>query len=579
MLITILGSRSRRGGSLPGGGGGGGGDFPYGAAALPTGMSWNYTEGGTRIVTGSPLSFSYSSVPSVTGTERDAGTEAAFSSALAASADGDGIRITADFSVSSGFQLPDRSSAGGWVLIYTDRKASFDTSVPYSNDYLAATTTNRAEAGDVASLMRTITRTGTGSVFTVAQGAEGYWFCGVKLTRSGSAVSNAIVDLGASGVSAEAQLANRIVFDRCIVDAAELSRRCISANCKDLLISGSTIINAVSTPISQGDSQAIAAWGAGKGMLFYNNAESAESEVVASGGDSPWITNLQPFTDVASIRNHFFKPSGWDSDVTYALKKNMYEMKTGQRVLFFGNVLDRFRSSPGGQFHQLNFVPTNQNNDASWQGVFDLTVVGNLMINGTEGGPLSMSAQGSSSNLNAGGARWTFVHNYQRDGSADSQSKIQVLGDAARQHSVVDTHLEHNTFHCDETWFTIENGLSGVGDWERFVCRNNANARAATYGPVFTSTTTNAAALDDHLGAGNWTFANNGQVSGGASWGATLLGAPHNNVQDSAANLFTDPGSADYSAKAAGPLDGTGTDGFDIGADVAWVLSLTTGVT
>src|SRR3990167_3356115 len=558
---------------------GGGGDLPYGSAALPTGMSWNYTEGGTRIVTGSPLSFSHSSVPAVTGTTRDANSSASFASALAASVDGDGIRITADFSVSSPVTLPNRSSSGGWVVIFTDRKASLDSAVPYDSDYITCTSASRLENADTT-LYRTITTTqsGAGAAITCTSGTAGYWIVGVKFTRTNNA-NDTIVDFGASGISLESNLPNRLVLDRCVIDAAEKSKRCMTVNGKDILVSGSTIINAVSTPQGYSDSQAIAAWAAGKNVLIFNNACSAESEIIAFGGDSPQVTNLQPGTNVAVIRNHLFKPSACDSDVSYALKKNMFEHKTGSKCLWFGNVCDHYRSSSGGQFYQMMFTPTNQNNDASWQGIFDLNVVGNYFINGTEGGILTISAQGSSSNPNAGGARWTFAQNYQKHGSGDGQSRIQILGSATGQHSIANCHIEHNTFHCDEMWFVIENALSGVGNWTNFVCRNNANARSASFGPIFTSTTLNAAALDDQLGIGNWTFAKNAQVSGGASWGATLLGSPHNNLQDTAANMFTNPGTSDYSAKVSGPLDNAATDGFDIGVDTNWIENtLTVGV-
>lgn len=578
IVITILGRFPRATVSVSGGGGG---SFPYGAAALPTGMTWNYTEGGTREVTGSPLSFSYAAVPTVTGTTYDVSDTASWATAVAAAVDGDGIRITADFSTTGLANLSRTSSSGGWVLVFTDRKATLDTNVPYSANYLTATSTNRIHDSDTT-CYRTITMTGgsTTPLLGCAQSALGYWIVGIKFTRNNDA-NEGILAFDTGTVTQESHWPNRIVVDRCIVDAAEHAKRGINCNGKDLLFSGSQIINATSSPQGYTDSQAIASWRGGKNILIYNNACSGESEVIASGGSGHPPLTTQPFTNAAIIRNHLFKPAAWDSDVTYPLKKNMFEHKTAERALWLGNVCDNYKASSGGQFYQIMFTPENNVGTATFQGIFDVNVIGNYLINGDEGGPLTISAQGSQSNLHSGMARITFVHTYQQHGSADAQSKIQILGEAPpKATNVNDCHLEHNTFHCDEAWMVVQNDLSGIGDWERFVCRNNANARAPSFGPIFTSTTLNKAALDDHLGAGNWTFASNAQVSGGASWGASssLLVAPYNCIQDTAVNLFTDSANSDYSAKAGGPLDGTATDGFDVGADVAWVLSLTTGV-
>lgn len=576
-LLTVLGRRPRFG---VGGGSSAVGAFPYGAATLPSGMLWNYTEGGTRTVTGSPLSFSYTSVPTVTGTTYDVTSAATWATAVAAAVDGDGIRITADFSTTTALNLPRTSSSGGWVLVFTDRKATLDTDVPYSANYMTCTSTNRIHDTDTLAY-RTITSTSaTGStpLFTCSQSALGYWFVGIKMTRTVN-TNEGIFDLAATTMTQESHMPNRIVIDRCIIDAAEKSKRGVNLQGKDCLISGSQVINATSSPQGYTDSQALGVWSGCKDVLVFNNALSAESECFASGTPQGSIANpFIPGTNTAFIRNHFFKPAAWDSDVTYPLKKNLFETKSCSKMLVFGNVFDRFRSSSGGQFHAFQIkAETLDSSPRTWMATEDLNIVGNYCINQTEGGILSVSPPGSNSQDHQGMRRVTIVHLYQKEGSNDLSSEIAVLQGSIQKH-FPDYHFEHNTVHCKDVWLVMDGAING-GTMLRCVIRNNANAKAPDYGPVFSSDGTNVTVLDNQMGSGNWTHSKNAQVSGGASWGATLLGAPYNCIQDTAANMFTDPGTSDYSAKAAGPLDNAATDGFDIGADVAWVVNtLTTGV-
>lgn len=580
--LIIFARGPRRGGTLPSGGGGGG-SFPYGAASLPTGMSWDWTEGGTRQVTGSPLSFSYSSVPTVTGTVYDVTSAATWATAVASAVDGDGIRITADFAITTPLMLTRTTSSGGWVLVYTDRKATLDSAVPYSANYMSCTSTNRIDPTDTTAF-RTITTSGTGGntpVLRCAQSAVGYWIVGLNVTCTANG-NEALIDIYGQTQTQASHFPSRIVIDRCVVAGAEKAKRGINADGNGMVISGCHIAGITSTPQGFTDSVGIWAGRGGQNLLIFNNAVAAESECIIFGGGQAAYNPFNPGTDSAVIRNLLFKPSAWDSDASYNLKKNMFELKTGVRVLFFGNVLQRYRSSSGGQFYQYTMTPTNQAGTDSWAAISDVNIVGNYSIDANEGGIWTLNPQGSSSNANNGGARLTFVHNYHPHGSDDGQSKfVFSCGTGTQQKHWNDLHIEHNTLPCKETWFTLDNSLLGVGQWQRFVCRNNANWKAPNFGPIFSSGGVNKAQLDSAFGAGNWTFANNAQVSGGASWGTTssLLVAPYNCIEGAVGTYFTNPAGADYSAKASGPLDGTATDGLMIGADAPWVSgTLTAGV-
>lgn len=559
------------------------GVFPYGAAALPNGMLFDYDENGVRLVTGSPLSFSHTALPPITGTIRDVANASDWNTKAPLCVAGDALRITADFSTSSPLMW-NKVIPSGFVRVITDRLAQLDIDVPFNGDYLNCTSLNRIALTDTT-CYRTITATGTNApAIRFGQGACGLAITGVQF-KAGISANEGPIDLGTLTASQVSHLPHRLILDRCIGNADEKMKRGINMNCRDALICGSLGINATSSrpvPGTFSDSQGLAAWRGGLQCLIFNNAFSGESECVAFGGSSPGITNLIAGTDVALIRNHLFKPSSWDSDVTYPLKKNMIEWKGCLRFLYMGNVLENYKASNQGQHHQV--VIKAETGGETWITTQDLTILGNLYDDGDEGGCYNISAQGSNSLPHGPMARITIVHDYFRDQGTDSQSALQILcgSGAGQQIKIDDLHIEHVTVGCRDTF--IKFNIPQASLWSNFVARNIASWAVPTYGPILINSPSpanyNKAALDTYLGVGGWDVKKLACVSGGPSWtqGGSLAAAPHSCIQDTAANMFTDPGTEDFSPKAGGPLDGTATDGFGIGADKAWVEALTTGV-
>lgn len=549
----------------------------YGSAALPrnpagTAMVW---DGDLLQYTGSPVSFDFSAVPTFSGTVHQVSSANALQTALGAAVDGDIIELTADITVTSSPVCANRGT-GGWVWIRPSGYASLPT---YSgNVYTSTASANRLNTTTHAAALKTITSNGTNvSPLRFAQGASGYWITGIKFTiNQTKSINGALVEIISNSTqTTQAHQPSRIVLDRCWVTGPR-ARRGVNTSGRDMLISGCVIDNIDAADTS--DSQAIGNINGGQHLLAFNNELEAVSEPIFSGSGGIGITNQDP-SDMAFIRNYVHKRAAWDSNASYGEKKNMFEMKHGVRVLYFGQRHDHYRTA--GQFQEIAMTPSSA---YSWGTIKDVTIHG-VYSTDSNGGWLQMNPQGSSgTEVHLGGARFTMAHCYQSEGGTTTQSRM-VLScgpNAANQRDWPDVTIEHNTLDVSSSFLILDGTLQSRGaQWLRFRCANNVNIRSVEYGPVFASSGVNATALNNCLGAGNWTYVKNGLVTGGSSYGSggTLLVSPHNCFQDTAANIFTSPGTGDYSILASSSYANSGTDGMDPGADVDWVVNtLTAGV-
>jgi hypothetical protein len=551
----------------------------YGSALLPrnpAGVSMEW-DGDLRQYTGYPISFDFSAVPTFSGTVHQVATATQFGTAMAAAVDGDVIELTASFNASTSLVCRNRGTSG-WVWIRSSGYASLPT---YSgNVYTSTAASNRVDTTAHAAHIRTVTSTGNNiAPFRFAQGASGYWFTGIGATiASNRSINGALFEIISNSTqTTQAHQPSRIVLDRCWIRGPQ-ARRGVNVSGRDMLISGSVVDNI--DDISTNDSQAIGNINGGQHLLVFNNKIEGVSEPIFSGSGSIGITNQDP-SDMAFIRNLVTKRAAWDSDVTYPEKKNMFEMKHGVRVLYFGQIHDNYQSSTGGQFQEIALTPSAS---YSWGKVHDVTIHG-VYSKGGDGGWLQMSPQGSNgAEVHQGGARVTVAHCFQESGGTHAQSRIVFScgANAGNQRDWPDVTIEHNSLRLHNAFLILDSTLVNTGaQWLRFRFANNVNTKTIENGPVFASAGVNANALNLALGTGNWTFTKNGIVSGASSFatGSSLLVSPHLCFQDSAANIFTDPVGGDYTILSSSSYNNSGTDGLDPGADIDWVVNtLTAGV-
>ena len=244
-----------------------------------------------------------------------------------------------------------------------------------------------------------------------------------------------VIELG--GASAASTSAADIVIDRCFVhgldDPLAKFRRGISLQGTRMAVIDSYVSN-FHTP-AQPEAQAIAGWnGAGPYKIVNNFLEAAGENILFGGGDP--AVNLQMPSDIEIRRNFFTKRDAWRNQAAYSVK-NLFELKTGVRVLLEGNVLEN--SWPDEQFYAIVITPKSQDGNCSWCAVQDVTIRHNIVRHGAGG----INIQGVA---NAGPAqRILFFNNLFDDmnpakyGQSGVTKFLQILGGPE------DVIFEHNT--------------------------------------------------------------------------------------------------------------------------------------
>jgi hypothetical protein len=206
------------------------------------------------------------------------------------------------------------------------------------------------------------------------------------------------------GVGHPTQLPDAIFFDRVYMHGSNTYdvREGIQGNVTNL-----AVIDSYISDIHQGyaDSQAIIAYFTPGPIKIVDNFLSATTEDVMIGGgggaDNPYIPS-----DIEIRRNHFFKPTAWDScgaggtlasgelqpngvpcppGLGYQwVEKNNLEFKSGQRVLIKGNVMENTWVSAQVGYSVLLTIRTNDG-AARVSVVDDITIESNILTNVYDG--------------------------------------------------------------------------------------------------------------------------------------------------------------------------------------------------
>ena len=98
------------------------------------------------------------------------------------------------------------------------------------------------------------------------------------------------------------------------------------------------------------------------------------------GGEDIPITNLMP-SDIEFRGNYCFKPLDWQGVWRV---KNLFELKSAQRVLVSGNIFENCWTS-GQDGSAIVFSPRNQYGSDPWCTVQDVTFENNKIINANRG--------------------------------------------------------------------------------------------------------------------------------------------------------------------------------------------------
>lgn len=204
------------------------------------------------------------------------------------------------------------------------------------------------------------------------------------LTLTGVAPDRTTVVVGSNTATDVAQQPTGVTFDQVAIlaDAAG-GHRGLEFHATD----GRVLRSHIAGFVEAGrDSQAV--WinnGPGPYRIEDNYLE-ASGENVLIGGASVLIPGLVP-ADIVIRGNTLFKPQAWRTRTGSV--KNSLELKNARRVLIEDNVIDGcWKDAQAG--NMIVLTPRNQNGDAPWTVVEDVTLRGNRTLNHTDGFAVSV---------------------------------------------------------------------------------------------------------------------------------------------------------------------------------------------
>jgi hypothetical protein len=398
--------------------------------------------------------------------------------------------------------------------------------------------------------------------------ASNYHFTGLEVAAANTSSTSAMYGLISLGYTAAgqwatslSQLSHNIVFDRMLVHGTP------SGNCRR-----GVMLNSYSTAVidsyfydlhEQGaDSQAIAGWNGPGPFLIENNYLEGAGENVMFGGSDAAIQNLTP-SDITIRRNHFRKPSSWQSAPWVV--KNHLELKHAQRVTIDSNVFDTMW--PAGQQHYIVFTVRNQGGGNPWAVVQDVSFTNNKLIN-----PIAAAGGNGPRGINFLAHDTTFPSGSQHSRRMLVSNNLfaiypgdsfQVLG------GEIDLVIQHNTADVGGIMT-----LSGSPKNERFIYRDNLTG-TGTYGVYGDGVGCCQNGLNAYIQPGGVYTSNEmwgpWPTSGGATVSMYSGSYPGNFYPANEAAVV----GADYRQTSAVH---TGTDGQKIGANIDALEAATAGV-
>jgi hypothetical protein len=365
-----------------------------------------------------------------------------------------------------------------------------------------------------------------------------------------------IVTLGDGGSAQRelSQVPHDIAIDRCYIhgDATIGQKRGIALNSAATTITNSYIADIKA--IGQ-DTQAIAGWNGPGPYTVENNYLEAAGENFILGGSDPPISGLVT-QDVVFRRNHLAKPPAWRSEKWQV--KNLFELKNARRVLVEGNLMEYvWREAQVG--YAILLTPRNQDGRAPWVTVEDVTIRQNLVRHA--GGALQII--GEDSNHPSGSTRRVRIaDNLFYDVNAANwggPGAFALIGEGPS-----DIAIEHNTVSQSGNIIMAYGGtkaepkpITGFVFRDNLIRHNQYGVHGADRAP---GTDTLQAFFPDAVFQSN-------VIGGGDS-----KRYPKGNtfISDSEFDAsFVNAAAGNYRLAAGSRLRGAGSDGRDVGADIA----------
>lgn len=334
------------------------------------------------------------------------------------------------------------------------------------------------------------------------------------------------------------------------------------------------------------DAQAISCINGPGPFKILNNYLEASGENILFGGGAAAIPGLVP-SDVEIRQNHFFKPKSWRvGDPNYAGKhwavKNIFELKTGKRVLLEGNTLENcWADLPIGQSGYAILLTIRTENGGSPQAeVSDITIRNNI-IKHTGGG---ISISGSDDGKGIRSKRIRISNNLFEDINGmlygDQNNAGPNMGTAFHIGEPENVIIDHNTiFHTGSiTWaYKKMNGLVYTNNLSNSFI--SAGGYQGIYGPGFSQGNATIANYFADITDANKRFHKNVLIKGDSGKYTNFSGVSKNYFPNNTNTIgFIDfaNGSSNYlnyRLENSSPYFQNGSDGKDIGANMNLIKS------
>ncbi len=294
------------------------------------------------------------------------------------------------------FTLPNKTG-DGWIVLTS---SGIDL-LPDQGSRIAPTaaTGNPSFPTQQAAMPKIITTNASGlPCFKTQASAHHYRLVGLEITADPGVLNSYGLVFFGDATAAQNTLnavPHDLIVDRCY----------IHGHTNATIMKGGVILNSANSAVIDSyvadfhsigfDTYAIAGTNGPGPFIIRNNYLEAAGENILFGGAAPAIPGLVP-SDIEVRNNHFFKPFTWRvGHPTYAGKhwtiKNLFELKTGKRVLLDGNILENcWADLPTGQSgYAILLTVRAENGNAPQADVSDITITNNLIRHAGAGISLS----------------------------------------------------------------------------------------------------------------------------------------------------------------------------------------------
>jgi len=470
--------------------------------------------------------------------------------ALNAASPGDRIQLEAGATFSGNYHLVPKAGGidGGWITIQSDGQ------MPAEGQRMTPSLAASLRAPRIISQSVL-------PAISADPGTSRWRLIGLDLTLDPNApFSNVVVELGGTTVKSLSTIPRNIILDRLYVHGTPSLdvRRCIQLNSDSTAVVDSYVSDCHSRGF---DSQAIWGWNGNGPYKVVNNYLEASTEVIGFGGADPTFPNLIP-SDVEIRGNHITRPMSWKGGPW--LVKNLFEFKTGRRILVQGNVIENswVQAQLGWAFMIWS---VNQDGGCGWCGTSDLLIQDNLIRNVSAGFNLAEKYATPSASTTRIAIRNNVMIGVDNPTVSGGGFGFLIQG------NIPGLTIEHNTGFVPTTssiqWSNngvlsnhiIRNNLMGGGTYPIFAVPSMLWASFTTGGSDFSG---NVIALADYFARG---FPS-GNLYPGSMDAIGLAGGAA-----SAYSVSSSPASLALSSSS--PYKGKATDGTDPGANVDRIMA------